>query len=242
MASMNLLTEERPFSKTRESPAATSASPFLSAETPPMRGLTARQTDVLQFIMKTVDERGFPPSYREIGDALGIASTNGVADHVKALVRKGYLRKEAGGTARGLALTVKSRGQADGATLKVPVLGNVAAGAPILADENHDGDLTLGRDLVPGDGPTFALRVRGESMIEEGIHDGDYVIVRQASTARNGDMVVALVDGEATVKFYFHEGRRIRLQPAHPTMPPIFVDPGQTSAIQGKVVAVLRVY
>lgn len=207
-----------------------------------MDDLSSRQLDVLECIRQAVEQRGFPPTYREIGDALGISSTNGVADHVKALVKKGYLRKADGGTARGLQLTPLSTAMTDSPTLEVPILGNVAAGVPIMADENHDGSLRLGRDLVPGDGPTFALRVRGESMIEEGIHDGDYVIVRQQQTARNGDMVVALVDDEATVKFFFREGKRIRLQPAHPTMAPIFVDPSQQTAIQGKVVAVYRVY
>lgn len=207
-----------------------------------MDDLSPRQTDVLDLIRSTIEERGFPPTYREIGDALGISSTNGVADHVKALVKKGYLRKVGGGAARGLQLTEKSQALGDVNTIDVPILGNVAAGLPILAEENRDGSLLLGRDMLPGDGPTFALRVRGESMIEEGIHDGDYVIVRQQQTARNGEMVVALIDGEATVKFFFREGSRIRLQPAHPTMPPIFVDSTQDAAIQGKVVGVFRVY
>ena len=207
-----------------------------------MDDISPRQADVLEYIRRAVEERGFPPTYREIGDALGISSTNGVADHVKALVKKGYLRKADGGAARGLQLTAMSTAMTDAPMLEVPILGNVAAGLPILADENHDGSLQLGRDMVPGDGPTFALRVRGESMIEEGIHDGDYVIVRQQQNARNGDMVVALVDDEATVKFFFREGNRIRLQPAHPTMAPIFVDATQQAVIQGKVVAVFRVY
>lgn len=207
-----------------------------------MDDLSPRQSDVLDLIRSTIEDRGFPPTYREIGDALGISSTNGVADHVKALVKKGYLRKFGGGAARGLQLTEKSLALGDVHTVDVPILGQVAAGVPILAEENRDGSLVLGRDMVPGDGPTFALRVRGESMIEEGIHDGDYVIVRQQQSARNGEMVVALIDGEATVKFFFREGSRIRLQPAHPTMPPIFVDSTQDAAIQGKVIAVYRVY
>lgn len=207
-----------------------------------MEDLPPRQADVLRFIQKTVEQRGYPPSYREIADALGVTSTNGVADHVKALVKKGYLKKPDDGTARSLQLTALGTAVTDAPMLSVPILGNVAAGSPILADENLDGALQLGRDMIPGDGPTFALRVRGESMIEEGIHDGDYVIVRQQQTARNGDMVVALIDDEATVKFFFREGKRIRLQPAHPTMAPIFVDASQQAAIQGKVVAVFRTY
>jgi len=207
-----------------------------------MDELTPRQADVLHFIQRALEERGFPPTYREIGDALGISSTNGVADHVKGLIKRGYLAKPQAGAARSLQVTARGSAMGDSPMLDVPILGNVAAGLPIMADENHDGTLHLGRDMVPGDGPTFALRVRGESMIEEGIHDGDYVIVRQQITARNGDMVVALIDDEATVKFFFREGPRIRLQPAHPTMPPIYVDARQQTAIQGKVVAVFRVY
>lgn len=207
-----------------------------------MDELAPRQIETLRFIQRTLEERGYPPTYREIGQALGIHSTNGVADHVKALVKKGYLRKPEAGAARGIQLTARSSQVVDSPMVQVPVLGMVAAGSPILAEENINGQLALGREMVPGSGPVFALKVRGESMIEEGIHDGDYVIVRQQQTARNGDMVVALIDDEATVKFYFHEGSRIRLQPAHPTMAPIFIRPNQQAAIQGKVVAVFRRY
>lgn len=207
-----------------------------------MDDLSPRQSDVLQVIREALEERGIPPTYREIGDALGIASTNGVADHVKALVKKGYVKKAGGGAARGLQLTERCQPLSTSDTVDIPILGNVAAGLPILAEENHDGSLAFSREMVPSDGPLFALRVRGESMIEEGIHDGDYVIVKQQRTARNGEMVVALVDDEATVKFFFREGDRIRLQPAHPTMPPIYVDARSQTAIQGRVVGVWRVY
>jgi repressor LexA len=207
--------------------------------------LSVRQTDVLDFIASTIDNRGLPPSYREIGDALGISSTNGVSDHVKALIKKGYIKKiaSAPGTARGIQLTPKARSMhANDNLVEIPLLGHVAAGTPILAEENHERTLSFDASLLSGTGPTFALTVRGESMIEEGIHDGDIVIVRQDNTARNGDIVVALVDGEATVKYYFHEGERIRLQPANGTMEPIFVGPDQTTLIQGKVAGVVRVY
>ena len=209
-----------------------------------MQTLSPRQRDVLDFISASIEQRGVPPSYREIGDALGIRSTNGVADHVKALVRKGYLQKDdrsRRGIARGLQLTDRSRAVRDDAVVPVPVVGDVAAGAPILAEENYDRTLHLDQSMV-GSGTNFGLRVRGDSMIEEGIQDGDVVIVRQQSTAREGEIVVALVDGEATVKFFFRERGRIRLQPAHPTMAPIYVDPTQTSAIQGVVVGVWRSY
>ena len=212
----------------------------------PGHDLSPRQRDVLDFISSTLAHRQVPPTYREIGDALGIASTNGVADHVKALIKKGYLKKidpgpDGAGVARGLQLTDKAGSKRRGAVVSVPLVGHVAAGQPILAEENYERALHLDRGLVP-DGVIFALRVRGESMIEEGIHDGDFVIVKQQSTARNGDIVVALVDGDATVKHFFREGPRIRLQPANSDMEPIFVDATNTTLIQGLVVGVYRTY
>jgi repressor LexA len=212
----------------------------------PGHDLSPRQRDVLDFISSTLAHRQVPPTYREIGDALGIASTNGVADHVKALIKKGYLKKidpgpDGAGVARGLQLTDKAGSKRRGAVVSVPLVGHVAAGQPILAEENYERALHLDRGLVP-DGVIFALRVRGESMIEEGIHDGDFVIVKQQSTARNGDIVVALVDGDATVKHFFREGPRIRLQPANSDMEPIYVDASNTTLIQGLVVGVYRTY
>lgn len=207
-----------------------------------MTELSRRQRDVLDFIIAAVQQRGMPPTYREIGDALGISSTNGVADHVKALVRKGYLRKAGGGAARGIQLTEKARPVERGDTVSVPVIGMVAAGIPILAEENYERSLHLDASLLTGGDSVYALTVRGDSMIEEGIMEGDLVIVRSQATARNGDIVVALVDDEATVKFFFREGDRIRLQPAHPTMDPIYVDARNQTAVQGIVVGVFRQY
>lgn len=207
-----------------------------------MDDLSPRQAEVLDYIATTIQSSGIPPTYREIGDALEIASTNGVADHVKALVRKGYVSKAVSGSARGLRLTQSASPVARGETVSVPVVGMVAAGAPILAEENYERTLHVDRSMARDGGVMFALRVRGDSMIEEGILDGDTVVVRQQSTARNGDIVVALINDEATVKFYFHEGERVRLQPAHPTMRPIFVDRRDTAAIQGVVVGVMRQY
>lgn len=207
-----------------------------------MTELSRRQRDVLDFIIAAVQQRGMPPTYREIGDALGISSTNGVADHVKALVRKGYLRKAGGGAARGIQLTEKARPVERGDTVSVPVIGTVAAGQPILAEENYEKSLHLDASLLAGGDSVYALTVRGDSMIEEGILSGDLVIVRSQATARNGDIVVALVDDEATVKFFFREGDRIRLQPAHPTMDPIYVDARNQTAVQGIVVGVFRQY
>jgi len=204
--------------------------------------LPPRQRDVLNFIASTVAHQGVPPTYREIGDALGIGSTNGVADHVKALVRKGYLAKVNKGAARGIQLTQKAGVEERNATISVPIVGTVAAGAPLLAQENYENTVHLDSSLVSSQAKVFALRVKGDSMIEEGIHDGDLVFVKQQSSARNGDIVVALIEGEATVKFFFHENNRIRLQPAHPTMAPIYVDETQEASVQGIVVGVFRRY
>ena len=207
-----------------------------------MQDLSPRQREVLDYIATTIQTHGIPPTYREIGDALGIASTNGVADHVKALVRKGYLDKAGGGSARGLRLTASASPTVRGETVSVPVIGTVAAGVPILAEENYERTLHVDRSMARDGGVMYAPRVRGDSMIEEGILDGDTVIVRQQATARNGDIVVALINDEATVKFYFHEGQRVRLQPAHPTMRPIYVERSDSAAIQGLVVGVMRQY
>ena len=210
-----------------------------------MSDLSPRQQDVLDIVSESIERRGVPPSYREIGDALGVSSTNGVSDHVKALIKKGYLKKLEGapGVARGLQLTAKSRStQTVNDMVSIPLIGHVAAGAPILAEQHHERNLSFDSTLIDASAPTYALKVRGDSMIEEGIHDGDFVIVRQQSNARNGDIVVALVDGEATVKYYFHEGERIRLQPANGAMEPIFVSADQTTMIQGIVSGVFRVY
>jgi repressor LexA len=208
--------------------------------------LSPRQRDVLEFIVHTIDTRSLPPSYREIGDALGISSTNGVSDHVKALIRKGYIRKiqgPPGGVARGLQLTPKAQSMSQhGDHVHVPLVGHVAAGQPMLADENFERTLSFDASLLPGSGVRFALKVRGDSMIDEGIHDGDVVICKQQQSPRNGDIVVATVDGEATVKYFFQEDDRIRLQPANATMSPIFVGPDQETLIQGVVVAVFRTY
>jgi repressor LexA len=204
--------------------------------------LSPRQKDVLDFISARITQRGIPPTYREIGDAIGISSTNGVADHIKALVRKGYVRKEPSGTARGLQLTTKAGQAREGATIAVPLVGTVAAGSPILAEQNHDGTMYMGADMLPRKGTVFALKVRGESMIEEGIHDGDVVFVHQRPDVRNGDIVVALIDGEATVKYFFRERDRVRLDPAHPTMKPIYVNENNDASIQGVVVGVYRQY
>jgi repressor LexA len=192
-----------------------------------MEELSPRQQAILDFIVSTLDQRGVVPTYREIGASLGIGSTNGVSDHIKALVKKGYLERAGDpGSPRCLKLTPRATGKVmDDGVVGVPVLGRIAAGAPLLAEENYEGTVRVDGGLLPAGGNVFALVVRGESMIEDGIQDGDFLFVRQQVNARNGEITVAMVDGSATVKRLYREGARVRLQPANKDMDPIYVDP-----------------
>ncbi len=207
-----------------------------------MEDLTARQQEILEFIASTVDQQGVAPTFREIGDALGIRSTNGVADHVKALERKGYIQRPGQrGSARSIRLTGLATGSFhDEATVALPLLGRVAAGVPALAVENYESSVRLDATMVPAGVPCFALSVSGDSMIEDGILDGDLVVVRQQQTARNGETVVARVGDEATVKRFYRESQRVRLQPANSSMEPIYAGPHDDLEILGKVIALIR--
>jgi repressor LexA len=209
--------------------------------------LTERQREVYQFIQDRIRAWGYPPTVREIGEHLGIKSTNGVADHLKALKRKGYLNHDER-KSRALTPVKPSRGTVvraigpSGNGIAVPILGRVAAGEPILAEEQAEGTVVVDSVLI-GDGrKVFALKVVGESMIEDGIYDGDYIFVRKREIAERGDIVVVIIDGEATVKRYFPEGERIRLQPANSKMQPIYVNRRDFKNIQiiGIVVGVYR--
>lgn len=191
-----------------------------------MDDLSPRQREILDFIVTRLDQRGVAPSYREIGAALGITSTNGVSDHIKALIKKGYLSRGAeAGSPRSLVPTTQATGfvESDG-VVGVPVLGRIAAGKPLLAEENYEGTVRVDSSMLPPGGNVFALVVTGESMIEDGIHDGDILFVKQQKQARNGEIAVVLVDGDATVKRVFREGNRLRLQPANQAMQPFYVD------------------
>jgi repressor LexA len=201
--------------------------------------LTARQQQLLRYIEQVVSTTGVPPSIRQIGAALGIRSTNGVRSHLKALEKKGYIHRSLR-TSRGIAMLdrvkrVTTKVLQD--AVEVPVLGRVTAGAPILAVENREGQLQLDPSLVRG-ADTFALRVEGDSMIEAGILDGDYVLVRPQQSAENGDIVVALLDEEeVTVKRFYREANGFRLQPENTRMTPIRVPAVQ---ICGKVTGLVR--
>src|SRR5579871_770370 len=172
-------------------------------ETLTMEELTERQREILKFIVKETEARGFPPTIREIGEEMDIRSTNGVNDHLKALERKGYLNRGEQ-QSRSLVPTKRTRlvlglGQRkDSGVIDVPLLGKVAAGAPLLAAENVEDSVRIDSFFLGGSGKeVFALRVKGESMIEDGIYDGDYLFVRKAPNAQSGEIVVALIEDEA---------------------------------------------
>ncbi len=209
-------------------------------ERPP---LTARQQQVLQAIESFIAEHGYPPSIREIGRLVGIRSTNGVSDHLKAIERKGYLTRQ---DFKSRALQPVPSAPEDtmerAGVVSVPVLGRIAAGAPILAVENHEDTVYVDRFFIGNHSPVFALRVVGDSMIGDGIFDGDFVFVRKRSTARPGDIVVAMIQEEATVKRYYPEGQRIRFQPSNPAMDPIYVEARafRPTQILGVLVGVYR--
>ena len=201
------------------------------------RGLTRRQEEILDFIRAEVHRRGFPPSVREIGEAVGLSSSSTVHSHLDALERKGYIRRD---PSKPRALEVldfrdTERAIDYGSVRAVPLVGQVAAGSPILAAENIEGTMSLPAEMA--DESAFLLRVRGDSMIGAGILDGDFVVVRQQDTATNGDVVVALLDDEATVKRFFRESDRVRLQPENPTMEPIY---SRDVKILGRVIALFR--
>jgi repressor LexA len=232
-----------------------------------MQGLTKRQAQTLDFIRQSIEERGYPPTLREIGEFMGIRSTNGVNDHLRALERKGYLRREdmksralrlvhsnpsapgmpvqtpaghalgsadssaqgssgvqaAPDSAREVHSSTRPSGTDEDNVVPIHVLGRVAAGLPLLAEQNILDTVRVDRMLVRGGREVFGLRVQGDSMIEAGILNGDYIFVRKQSTAERGQIVVALIGEEATVKYYFPERDYIRFQPANSEMAPILV-------------------
>lgn len=207
--------------------------------------LTHRQRQVLKTIQKQMAENGAPPTIRELREDLKLKSLRGVTIHLDALVRKGYIERNR--QARGIRLRAAQVGSSPAVDpitpipYLLPVVGRIAAGAPLLAEQNIEEQLAVDPRWVPGPG-CFAVRVHGESMIQAGIQEGDYVVVRPEVHAENGQIVAVLIDGEATVKrFYKERGGRIRLQPENPAYEPLFVHPRQQSIrILGKVVGLYR--
>ena len=198
--------------------------------------LSLRQTNILEFIKQEIRKKGYPPAVREIGEAVGLASSSTVHGHLQTLEDKGYIRRDPTKPRAIEILDSTSDILEAKKVVHIPIVGRVTAGQPILAVENIEGTFPLPVDLVRQDN-VFMLRVQGESMIGAGILDGDLIIVRKQSDARNGEIVVALIGDEATVKRFFKERTLIRLQPENPTMQPIY---SQDVTILGKVVGVFR--
>ena len=218
-------------------------------------GLTPRQRRVLEFLRSSIEQRGYPPSIREIGQSVGLASSSSVAHQLKALESKGFIRRDPNrpralevflpdvlaarrsiGSAVDFGYDESGVGDSRPEAAYVPVLGRIAAGGPILAEEQVEEVFPLPRTLV-GEGTLYLLEVRGESMIDAAICDGDYVVVRQQPTAENGEIVAAMIDGEATVKTLTRKNGRVWLLPSNPSYEPI---DGSQATILGKVTAVLR--
>jgi repressor LexA len=224
-----------------------------------MHSLTDRQLEVLRFIARQIEECGYPPTIREIGEALDIRSTNGVNDHLKALERKGYLTRDPV-KSRALIPTSAAREalgepadanvipfrpgvpKAGSHLVEVPIVGRVAAGQPILAQERIEDTVQVDAFLLGTNKKVYGLRVQGDSMIGDGILTGDYVFVKKQLHAQDGEIVVAMIDDEATVKRVYFEGDRVRFQPSNPRMAPIYVREAdfKSTMILGVVVGVYR--
>lgn len=218
--------------------------------------LTRRQRQILDFITASITERGYPPTLREIGEHFGIRSTNGVNDHLKALEKKGHLRREDLKSRAMRPVTMLEDSKAaraeeriavaarlsDEEICLVSVVGQVAAGQPILAVENVEDTVRVDRFFLGQHREVFALRIVGESMIDDGILDGDYVFVKKTPTAKAGDIVVAMIEDEATVKRYYPENDQIRFEPANSNMRPIVVKKSDFRSVDllGVVVGVYR--
>jgi repressor LexA len=196
--------------------------------------LTARQKEIYDFLLKTIREKGYAPSIPEIGKQFKIASTNGVSDHLKALEKKGYIRRIGKRAIEVLSAVGKP---VLSAVREVPILGRVPAGKPFLSEENAEGLLTITSDM--GTGKLFALEVKGDSMIDAGILDGDRVIVKQQATAENGEIVCAVIEGEATLKRFYKKDGVITLKAENEKYAPITVSEGEFR-IAGRVIGLTR--
>lgn len=202
-----------------------------------MEGLTDRQKDILTFINTQVKGKGYPPSVREIGLAVGLKSSSTVHSHLSKLEELGYIRRDPTKPRAIEILNTNENFIPQPNTISVPIVGKVTAGLPILAEENIEDFFPVPESFIKGSSATFMLSVIGDSMINAGIHNGDLVLVQQGSVANNGEIVVALIDDEATVKRFFKEENIVRLQPENDFYEPIMV---RNPIILGKVVGLFR--
>ena len=225
-----------------------------------MDALTDRQLEVLRYITRQIEDQGYPPTIREIGEALDIRSTNGVNDHLKALERKGFLTRDpvksraliptsrardalsTRGGAQVISLASRAPARAPSRLVDVPIVGRVAAGQPILAEERIEDTVQVDSFFLGAGRKVYGLRVQGDSMIGDGILSGDYIFVKKQLQAEDGEIVVALIDDEATVKRVYFEGDRVRFQPSNPRMAPIYVrkEDFRSAMILGLVVGLYR--
>ncbi len=198
--------------------------------------LTTKQQRIYEFLTDFSRRNGYAPSVREICEGLGLNSTSTVFGHLETLEKKGYIRR---GTGKNRAIEIISDKDLRSDIVHIPLIGRVAAGVPILAEQNIEGYFSVNSDALPHSDPLFMLKVKGDSMINIGIHNGDQVIVASTPTAENGDVVVAMIDNEATVKTFYKEKGHYRLQPENDAMDPIIV---KECTILGKVVGLFRIF
>jgi repressor LexA len=204
--------------------------------------LTERQAEIYEYIKKYSKENHMPPTVREIGNHFEISSTNGVRSILAALIKKGYINRSPR-LSRGLEILSNgsdSQEPAANNTIEIPIVGRVAAGQPILAVQNLEGTVTIDRDFLACRSDVFALRVKGDSMINAGIFDGDLIFARQQKSAEQGEIVVAQIDNEATVKYYHPSSDHIELRAANPKYRPIIVNNRKDFSIAGRVIGVMR--
>ena len=199
--------------------------------------LTAKQQEILEYIKNTILKKGYPPAVRDICEAVKLKSTSSVHSHLETLEKNGYIRRDPT-KPRAIEIMDDSFNLSRREGVNVPMVGTVAAGQPILAQEHIEGYFPIPAEYMPNT-DCFMLKVKGESMINAGIFDGDYIMVRQQNVASNGEMIVALVDDSATVKTFYKENGHYRLQPENDSMDPIIVDDVQ---ILGKVCGVFRIF
>lgn len=198
--------------------------------------ISEKQREILEYIKEEIMKRGYPPAVREICDAVNLKSTSSVHSHLETLEKKGYIRRDPT-KPRAIEICDDNFYKVRQEVTSLPVIGTVAAGTPILAEQNIDSYFPVPAEFIPNGEPSFVLKVKGDSMINAGIFSGDQIFVQCCNSARNGDMVVALIDDSATVKTFYHEGDHIRLQPENDDMDPIIV---KDCTILGKVFGVFR--
>ena len=200
--------------------------------------ISTKQREILEYIKSEILSRGYPPAVREICEAVNLKSTSSVHSHLETLEKNGFIRRDPT-KPRAIEICDDNFQMVRTETASLPVFGTVAAGTPILAEENIDSYFPVPADIIPNGEPSFVLKVKGDSMINAGIFNGDQIFVQQCNTARNGDLIVALVEDSATVKTFYKEKNHIRLQPENDDMEPIIVDDCQ---ILGKVFGVFRYF